>query len=173
MTDKTTSVFSAVKSLNIAKLSDSKVDPYTRATIGSILGFTLALSSNNSHRYIGIGAMIAGALQLMDVLKGGKLVKNRCTQPVYVIGENSGLSVLDQGQVPEGNIDGFASKGLNGVFKLSDGVYGEIDSNNKIHYTPGLGKFINQTYRKAGYKTKQWVDQQTDLRWSELYLKSI
>jgi len=173
MTSKKITAISAGTSYSILKLTDSKVDPYTRAAIGSILGFVLALSSNNSYRFIGIGAMIAGAMQLMDVFKGGKLVKNGCTQLVYVIGENSGLSVLDQGQVPEGNIDGFAFKGLHGVFKLSDGVYGEIDFKNKVHYTPGLSKFINQTYRKAGYKTKQWVDQQTDLRWRELYLKSI
>jgi hypothetical protein len=93
--------------------------------------------------------------------------------PVYIIGENGGVSVLEYGKVPPGNIDGFSFKGLNGVFKLSDGVYAKINTNNSIQYTPGLGRFINQSVRRGGYKSKQWVDQQTDLRWKELYSKSI
>jgi len=59
------------------------------------------------------------------------------------------------------------------VFKFSDGIYAKINLNNKVQYTPGLGKFINQNVRSGGYKTKQWVDQQTDLRWKELFDKSI
>jgi hypothetical protein len=83
------------------------------------------------------------------------------------------VSVLEYGKVPSGNIDGFSFKGLNGVFKLSDGVYAKINTNNSIQYTPGLGRFINQSLRSGGYKSKQWVDRQTDLRWKELYNKSI
>ena len=117
--------------------------------------------------------MIAGALQLTHIAKGGRLIKNQCNLPVYIIGENGGVSVLEYGKVPPGNIDGFSFKGLNGVFKLSDGVYVKINRNNSIEYTPGLGRFINQSVRSGGYKSKLWVDQQTDLRWKELYNKSI
>jgi hypothetical protein len=117
--------------------------------------------------------MIAGALQLIDIAKGGRLIKNQCNLPVYIIGENGGVSDLEYGKVPSGNIDGFSFKGLNGVFKLSDGVYAKINTNNSIQYTPGLGRFINQSLRSGGHKSKQWVDQQTDPRWKELYTKSI
>ncbi len=89
------------------KLNESNVDPYTRSAIGSILGFTLALSPNNNHRSIGIGTMIAGALQLIDIAKGGRLIKNQCNLPVYIIGENVGVSVLEYGKVPSINIYGF------------------------------------------------------------------
>lgn len=171
MKNKTITAISAGTSYSMLKLTN--MDPYTRSAIGSILGFTLALSPNNNYRFIGVGTMIAGALQLIDVAKGGRLIKNQCNLQVYIIGENSGLSVLEYGQVPLGNIDGFSFKGLNGVFKLSDGVYANINSNNAIQYTPGLGRFINQNIRSGGYKTKDWVDQQTDLRWKELYDKSI
>ncbi len=173
MNNKTTTAISAGTSYSMLKLNESSVDPYTRSAIGSILGFTLALSPNNNHRFIGIGTMIAGALQLIDIAKGGRLIKNQCNLPVYIIGENGGVSVLEYGKVPSGNIDGFSFKGLNGVFKLSDGVYAKINTNNSIQYTPGLGRFINQSVRRGGYKSKQWVDQQTDLRWKELYSKSI
>ena len=173
MKNKTITTISAGTSYSMLKLTESSLDPYTRSAIGSILGFTLALSPNNNYRFIGIGTMIAGALQLIDVAKGGRLIKNQCNLPVYIIGENSGLSVLEYGQVPSGNIDGFSFKGLNGVFKLSDRVYANINSNNSIQYTPGLGRFINQSIRSGGYKTKQWVDQQTDLKWKELYNRSI
>lgn len=173
MKNKTITAISVGTSYSMLKLTYSSVDPYTRSAIGSVLGFTLALSPNNNLRFIGIGTMIAGAIQLIDVAKGGRLVKNQCNLPVYVIGENSGISILEYAQVPLGNIDGFSFKGLNGVFKLSDGVYAKINSNNFIQYTPGLGRFINQNVRSGGYKTKQWVNQQTDLRWKELYDRSI
>jgi len=112
-------------------------------------------------------------LQLIDVAKGGRLIRNQCNFPVYIIGENGGLSALEYGQLPSGSIDGFTFKGLSGVFKLSDGIYAKINSNNSIQYTLGLGRFINQSIRSGGFKTKQWVDQQSDLRWKELYDKSI
>ena len=56
---------------------------------------------------------------------------------------------------------------------LPDTDYANINSNNSIQYTPGLGRFINQNVRNGGYKTKHWVNQQTDLRWKELYDRSI
>jgi hypothetical protein len=83
------------------------------------------------------------------------------------------VTILEPGQTPNNSIDGLTFKGLNGVFKVSDGVYVNVNSNNFIKYTPGLGRFINQKIRSGGYKTKVWVDQQTDIRWKELYDKSI
>ena len=70
MKNKTITAISAGTSYSMLKLTESSVDPYTRSAIGSILGFTLALSPNNNYRFIGIGTMIAGALQLIDVAKG-------------------------------------------------------------------------------------------------------
>ena len=168
---------SAGTSYSMLRFANSSVDPYTRSAIGTVLGFALALCSENNHRFIGKGTMIAGALQIIDVTKRGRLVKNQCNLLVYVIGENSGISVIEFGQVPSDTIDGFSFKGLHGVFKFSDGIYAKINLNlnlnNEVQYTPGLGKFINQNVRSGGYKTKQWVDQQSDLRWKELFGKSI
>jgi hypothetical protein len=91
----------------------------------------------------------------------------------YILDENQGVTILEPGQTPSISIDGLTFKGLNGVFKLSDGIFANINSNNSIKYTTGLGRFINQNIRSGGYKTKDWVDQQTDIRWKELYDKSI
>lgn len=176
MKNKTITAISAGTSYAMLKLTESNLDPYTRCTVGLAVGSAIVFKRGDENPlalFLGIGVIIGSALQLIDVAKGGRLIKNQGNLPVYIIGENNGLSVLQYGQVPSGNIDGFSFKGLNGVFKLSDGVYANINSNNSIKYTPGLGRFINQSVRSGGYKTKQWVDQQTDLRWKELYDKSI
>ena len=176
MKNKTITAISAGTSYSILKLTQSSLDPYTRFTAGLAVGSAIVLKrgdENPGALFLGIGLLIGSVLQLIDVAKGGRLIRNQCNLPVNIIGENGGLSVLEYGQVPSGNIDGFAFKGLNGVFKLSDGVYAKINSNNSIQYTPGLGRFINQSLRSGGYKSKQWVDKQTDLRWKELYNKSI
>jgi hypothetical protein len=83
------------------------------------------------------------------------------------------VTILEPGQTPSNSIDGLTFNGLNGVFKVSDGVYVELGNDNNIDYSFGFGKLINQNLRSGGYKSKQWVDQQTDLRWKELYRKSI
>ena len=161
---------------NIKTNCQKFLDPYTRFTVGLAVGSAIVFKhgdENPEALFLGIGILIGSVLQLIDVAKGGRLIKNQGNSPVYTIGENGGLSVLEYGQVPSGNIDGFSFKGLNGVFKLSDGVYANINSNNSIQYTPGLGRFINQNLRSGGYKTKQWVDQQADLRWKELYDRSL
>ncbi|GDX50636.1 hypothetical protein LBMAG26_14950 [Bacteroidota bacterium] len=176
MKNKTITTISAGTSYSMFKLTESSLDPYTRFAVGLAVGSGIVFKRGDENPIalsLGIGVIIGSALQLIDVAKGGRLIKNQCNLPVYIIGENSGLSVLECGQVPSGNVDGFSFKGLNGVFKLSDGVYANINSNNSIRYTPGLGRFINQIIRSGGYKTKHWVDQQTDLRWKELYDRSI
>jgi hypothetical protein len=176
MKNKTITAISAGTSYSMLKLTESSLDPYTRFAAGLAVGSAIVLNrgdENPAALFLGIGILIGSALQLIDVAKGGRLIKNQCILPVYIIGENGGVSVLEYGKVPSGSIDGFSFKGLNGVFKLSDGVYAKINSNNSIQYTPGLGRFINQNLRNGGYKTKHWVDQQTDLRWKELYDRSI
>lgn len=176
MKNKTITEISAGTSYSMLKLTESSLDPYTRFIAGLAVGYAIVLKrgdENPAALYLGIGVLIVSALQLIDVVKGGRLIRNQCNFPVYIIGKNIGLSALEYGQVPSGNIDGFTFKGLNGVFKLSDGIYAKINSNNSIQYTPGLGRFINQSIRSGGYKTKQWVDQQSDLRWKELYDRSI
>ena len=176
MKNKAITAISAGTSYSMLKLTESSLDPYTRFAFGLAVGSGIVFKRGDENPLalsLGIGIIIGSALQLIDVAKGGRLTKNQCNLQVYIIGENSGLSVLEYGQVPSGNIDGFSFKGLNGVFKLSYGVYANINSNNSIQYTHGLGRFINQNIRSGGYKTKHWVDQQTDLRWKELYDKSI
>jgi hypothetical protein len=176
MKNKTITAISAGSSYSMLKLIESSLDPYTRFTLGLAVGSGIVFKRGDENPValsLGIGIIIGSALQLIDIAKGGRLIKNQCNLPVYIIGENGGVSVLEYGKVPSGNIDGFSFKGLNGVFKLSDGVYAKINTNNSIQYTPGLGRFINQSLRSGGYKSKQWVDQQTDLRWKELYNKTI
>ena len=176
MKNKTITAISAGTSYSMLKLTESSLDPYTRFAIGLAVGSGIVFKRGDENPValsLGIGIIIVSELQLIVVAKGGRLIKNQCNLPVYIIDESSGLSVLEHGQAPSGNIDGFSFKGLNGVFKLSDGVYANINSNNSIQYTPGLSRFINQNIRSGGYKTKHWVDQQTDLRWKELYDKTI
>jgi hypothetical protein len=176
MKNRTLTTISAGTSYVMLKLTKSSLDPYTRYTVGLAVGHAIVFKfgdENPSALFLGIAILIGSTLQLIDVAKGGRLIKNQCNLPVYIIGENGGVSVLEYGKVPSGNIDGFSFKGLNGVFKLSDGVNAKINPCNSIQYSPGLGRFINQGLRSGGYKTKQWVDQQTDLRWKELYDRSI
>jgi hypothetical protein len=176
MKNKMLKTISAVTSYLLLKLTKSSLDPYTRFTLGTAVGYAIVVihgDENPLALYLGIGILIVSTLQLIDIEKGGRLVKNQCNLPVYIFGENGGLSLLEFGQVPKDNTVGFALKGLNGVFKLTDGVHAKINSNNSIQYTSVLGLFINKYLRNGGYKSKQWVDQQSDLRWKELYNRSI
>jgi hypothetical protein len=151
----------------------NKIDPYTRAAIGMIFGFALALSLTITIRYFGIGIMIAGALQLVQVHKGGRLIKNLSSIPVFILDEKYSMTQLSAGQIPSNAIVGFTFQGLNGVFKLTDGVYIKIKSNGSITYTPGVGKIINQIIRSGGLKSKEWAAIQRDKRWQELFNNSI
>ena len=176
MKNKTITSISSGTYYSVLKLAALSVDPYTRSAAGLALGFALVLKygdENYAALYIGIGVLLGSILQLAEVAKGGRLIRNQSSVPVYIFGEKGNLSVLESGQVPSGDIIGFTCKGLNGVFKLSDGVYAKINANNAIQYARGLGRLINQSIRSGGFKTKQWVDQQSDLRWKELYDRSI
>ena len=155
------------------KTIENKIDPFTRMSLGLLATVGLSLSENQTTRNIGLGLGIASLLQLLDIKKGGKITRNDSNIQFYVLDENQGVTILEPGQTPSNSIDGLTFKGLNGVFKVSDGVYIELGNDNSINYSFGFGKLINQNLRSGGYKSKQWVDQQTDLRWKELYRKSI
>jgi len=155
------------------KTLENKIDPFTRSSLGILATVGLSLSENQTTRYIGFGLGIASLLQLLDIKKGGKITRNDSNIQFYILDENQGVAILEPGQTPSNSIDGLTFKGLNGVFKVSDGVYVELGKDSSINYSFGFGKLINQNLRSGGYKSKQWVDQQTDLRWKELYRKSI
>ena len=155
------------------KTIENKIDPFTRMSLGLLAAVGLSLSENQTTRNIGLGLGIASLLQLLDIKKGGKITRNDSNIQFYVLDENQGVTILEPGQTPSVSIDGLTFKGLNGVFKVSDGVYVELGKDSSINYSIGFGKLINQNLRDGGYKSKQWVDQQTDLRWKELYRKSI
>jgi hypothetical protein len=155
------------------KTIENKIDPFTRMSLGLLATVGLSLSENQTTRNIGLGLGIASLLQLLDIKKGGKITRNDSNIQFYVLDENQGVTILEPGQTPSNSIDGLTFKGLNGVFKVSDGVYVELGNDNSINYSFGFGKLINQNLRSGGYKSKQWVDQQADLRWKELHSKSI
>jgi hypothetical protein len=155
------------------KTLENKIDPFTRMSLGLLATVGLSLSENQTTRNIGLGLGIASLLQLLDIKKGGKITRNDSNIQFYILDENQGVTILEPGQTPSNSIDGLTFKGLNGVFKVSDGVYVELGTDNIINYSFGFGKLINQNLRSGGYKSKQWVDQQTDLRWKKLYSKSI
>jgi hypothetical protein len=159
--------FTGLKSL------DPFIDPYTRVSIGIITALGLSITNYQLSRSIGVGIGIASFLQLLDIKKGGRIIRNDSTSKFFVLGETSVVTELMPGQIPNNSIDGLTIKGLNGVFKVSDGIYIELERDNSINYSIGFGKLINQSLRGGGFKSKQWVDVQTDLIWKELYNKSI
>lgn len=164
---------SSVVSYAGIKTLGNKIDPFTRMSFGLLATVGLSMSENQTTRDIGLGLGIASLLQLLDIKKGGKITRNDSNIQFYILDENQGVTILEPGQTPSNSIDGLTFKGLNGVFKVSDGVYVELGKDNSINYSFGFGKLINQNLRRGGYMSKQWVDQQKDLRWKELYSKSI
>ncbi len=125
-----------------------------------------------------MGIVIGAAFQIVDINKGGKLSFNRSNNTVFVLPEQrvgGNIKEYNNNEIPKFNIDGFTIKGLNAVFKLSDGVYGGVHSDNTIGYSFGIGAIINKI-RNAGIKDKSWCEAQKikgDERWIELYEKSI
>lgn len=161
----------AIGIYGLLKLTQSKIDPYTRFTVGVVCGSAMVFSQNPLIRFMGIGLGIASFLQILDVRKGGRLISNEAQSLVYVLHEDKGVVELKSDEVPNYGIDGFTFKGLNGVYKLSNGVYAGINFNNEINAF-GVGALVNKM-RNAGIKSEEWVDAQKDKRWSNLYEKSI
>lgn len=160
-------LLSSMATYGILKIQN-KIDPYTRTLIGSVAGVGIAAFIDKS---AGIGVHIGSGLQLTELYTGGKLAKNQYTGNVYVLTEKSGVVELYPNQTPSYPIDGLTIKGLNGVYKVSNGVYARVDSNGQI-YTTGIGSVVNAV-RKAGYMNKDWVLNQPDARWMELFNLSI
>lgn len=156
--------------INLLNLSHL-LDPYARTAMGIAAGSLLFLSENEFVRYAGIGFAIVSALQILEVFKGGCLISNKATKQIFVLHKTKGVIELKTNEIPDYNICGITYKGLNGVYKLADGVYAKINSKNEINAT-GLGKVVNRLH-KSGFKNKLWIDKQTDERWSKLYEKSI
>jgi hypothetical protein len=172
---------SAIGSYGLLKLPQSKVDPYTRSVIGGVAGGTIFLTGviyqNPLIKWFGIGVMVGSALTLEEVarIKGGKLVSNKFDGSVFVLYESEGVKELQPFEKPNFSIDGLTVKGLNGVFKVRDGVYTKIDSSGKIYETIGIGKVVNQL-SDAGFKDKSWCDKiasQGDSRWLNLFERSV
>jgi len=166
---------SAIGGYGLLKVFQSKIDPYTRFSVGLLSGTAMAFSQNPMLRFTGIGVGIASFIQLIDVTKGGKLSFNKSINPVFVLHESKGVIELKPFEVPKFNIDGLTVKGLNGVFKLADGVYGGVNQDNSISTTIGIGSFVNES-RNAGLKDKSWCESianQGDNRWLNLYERSV
>jgi len=163
---------SAIGSYGLLKISQSKIDPYTRFSVGLVTGSIMAFSQNPIVRFIGIGVGVASFLQLIDVRRGGKISFNNSGKPVFVLHESEGIKELAPYEIPNYNIDGFTVKGLNGVFKLSDGVYGGVFADNSIGCSFGVGALVN-SFRNSGLKSGAWANKQTDRRWVMLYDKSF
>lgn len=165
---------STIGSYGLLKLPQSKIDPYTRATIGFFAGMAMVVSRNPIIRLSGFGIMLGSILTLDEIvrIKGAKIVQNESNKSVSYLHEDSGVGELHSKQIPDFRIDGLTSKGIKGVYKFRDGVYVKILSDGTITETFGIGKIFNRI-TNAGFKTKPWVDAQTDKRWLALYEKSL
>jgi len=163
---------SAIGSYGLLKITQSKIDPYTRFSIGLLSGSVMVFSQNPIIRFAGIGLIIGSALQIIDVKKGGKLSFNNSGKSVFVLHEFEGVKELAPYEIPDYNIDGLTVNGLNGVFKLSNGVYGGIFKDNSIGTSFGVGSLVN-SFRDAGFKSPAWANKQTDRRWVKLYERSL
>lgn len=170
-TQRATIAISTLANYGLFGILHKKVDAYTRAAVALSAGLGMCASQTLAVRHIGIGMGIAGLLQIADVVKGGRLTKNEATTSVFVLHENKEIIELNPGEIPAYNIDGFAYKGLNGVFKLSDGVYAGINTHNQIKVY-GVAALVNKV-TGAGLKTKEWVLAQPDKRWIKLYALSV
>jgi hypothetical protein len=129
--------FTELKSLN------HSINPYTRASIGILAALGLSISNNQINRSIGDGIGIASFLQLFDIKKGGRIFRNNSVTKKFVSGKNSVVTELLPDQIPNNSIDGLTIKGLDGVFKVSDGIYIELEKDNSVNYSIGIGKIIN------------------------------
>ena len=156
------------------KLPKKVIDPYTRTTLGVSIGIGIAAMQyrNPYLLYAAIGVIVGSALILPEVYEGGKLAFNDYGQTVYVLHETDGVKELQPNEVPDYAIDGLTIKGLNGVFKVSDGVYCKVSKDGTISTTFGIGALVNR-YHGAGFKTGDWAKGIGDNRWVDLYNKSV
>ncbi|PCH67159.1 MAG: hypothetical protein COC01_06425 [Bacteroidetes bacterium] len=167
---------------NSLALKDNKselilsIDPYSRSLPLIIGGTALviygAYTDNKSVVYMGTALAGLGVIQLPELAKGARIVKNDYNKPTYVLHETKGVMEVSPFEIPDFRIDGLTIHGINKVFKVRNGVYVKIDENGNIEETVGLGNIFNKL-TGAGFKNEDWVIKQEDRRWEELYKKSI
>lgn len=178
MVQKTSTItFSTIATFGLLKLPTYKIDPYTRFVVGGIAGAGLfaygTIYRNPILQWLGIGVVIGSALTLEEVvrIKGGKIIENDFTEPIFILHEDLGVIQLQPKEIPNYRTDGLTIKGMNKVFKVRDGVYLKILADGTITETLGAGKFFNKI-TMAGFKSKEWVKKESD-RWKALYEKSL
>ena len=162
---------SAGSSFALLKALQNSADPYTRVAIGSIAGFGILVTASEEYKLLGIGVMAGSLIQAFEVLEGARLTRNEYAEPLYAIKEDKGILEIPAGQVPDYPIEGFTYKGLNGVYKLANGVHGHINQAGKIH-VPGIGALVNRI-NNGGLHDKSWCEQTGDDRWMELFQRSV
>ncbi len=168
---------SAIGSYGLLKIPINSIDPYTRTAIMGLSGIGLLLHPDLTIKSVGIGLIIGSAVNGLETIffTGGKIVRNDFNETIYFIGENSGIDSVSPLKCPTVRIDGLTYKGLNGVFKVGNGIYVKVLSDGTITELVGLGKLANY-FDNGGLKNKSWCEKiasQGDSRWLNLYERSL
>lgn len=159
---------STTLSFALLKAFRNSADPYTRIAIGgslSLVAFAFA------GREIGLGVGFGSLLQGTEISQGGRITKNEYQQTIYTLHEDKGVKELVIGTLPNYNCDGFTFNGLNGVYKISDGVHCQIYKNGSVNFS-GLGALVNKA-KNGGFHNYDWCVKTKDSRWLELYAMSL
>ena len=162
----------AAATFGVLKAIQNSVDPYTRIAVGSVASFGILVFGGRESKYLSIGTGIGSSLQAIEISKGGRITNNQYNGIVRALTEEKGIIGLQPYEVPDGNFDGLTIAGMNGVFKLSDGVYCKIKKDGNITETLGFGKLVN-VIKNAGFKDYKWCKKQADKRWLQLYNHSL
>lgn len=168
---------SAIGSYGLLKIPINSIDPYTRTAIMGLSGIGLLLHPDLTIKSVGVGLIIGSAVNGLETIffAGGKVVHNDFNKPIYFIGENEGIDLVSPFKCPTVRIDGLTYEGLNGVFKVGNGVYVKILSDGTITELLGLGKLANY-FDNGGLKNKDWcksIANQGDDRWLNLFERSL
>ena len=149
-----------------------KTDPYTRAAFLGACGIlTPFIPGGNDWMWPFFIGAAAQAIELRN--KGAAIVSTDLPQSIWVIKEDQGVVELPRGLTDQ-RIEGFTFKGLNGVYKLVDGVYARVNSTGQIKVN-GIGAILNRT-NNGGLKGKDWVlkmKEGGDSRWAKLFDKQL
>lgn len=166
-----TTGISAGATFGILKALQNSADPYTRIAIGGIGGLGALIIGGADFKAIGMGIFLGSGLQGYEIINGGRITKNEYPQTIYALHETEGTKELPAGTLPDYNCDGFTFKGLNGVYKICDGVHCQIYKDGKVNFS-GLGALVNKT-KGGGLHDLNWCKNTGDPRWVELYNKSV
>ena len=169
---------SGVGSYFLYKLPGKTIDPYARLIMLMVPATGLFFHPDQEIKFIATGMMAGTAISSAETLifEGGKIVRNELDIPLYVIGnKTSGIHTVPPFHTPSFRIDGLSFQGLNGVFKVANGVYIKILPGGNIKETSFFAKIAN-CLDKGGLKNQQWcrnMSREGDPRWLELYQKSL